>query len=55
MDGFFQSNPGIRSRIAHHVDFPDYGDAELLSVAETMLAGQITVSTRRPTPSWPTI
>jgi probable Rubsico expression protein CbbX len=40
MDRFFQSNPGFRSRIAHHIDFPDYADAELLSIAETMLAAQ---------------
>jgi probable Rubsico expression protein CbbX len=40
MDRFFQSNPGFRSRIAHHIDFPDYSDTELLSIAETMLAGQ---------------
>ncbi len=40
MDRFFQSNPGFRSRIAHHIDFPDYGDAELLRIAETMLANQ---------------
>ena len=25
MDTFFQSNPGMSSRIAHHIDFPDYG------------------------------
>ena len=37
MDKFFQSNPGFRSRVAHHIDFPDYGDAELLSIAEGML------------------
>jgi probable Rubsico expression protein CbbX len=24
MDTFFQSNPGLSSRIAHHLDFPDY-------------------------------
>ncbi|TIU06993.1 MAG: AAA family ATPase, partial [Mesorhizobium sp.] len=24
MDRFFDSNPGMRSRIAHHLDFPDY-------------------------------
>ena len=30
MDTFFQSNPGFRSRIAHHIDFPDYSDDELL-------------------------
>eukprot|EP01035_Chromulina_nebulosa_P013504 gene13505-biopygen11456 len=37
MDKFFASNPGFRSRIAHHIDFPDYSDAELLSIAELML------------------
>ena len=40
MDRFFQSNPGFRSRIAHHIDFPDYDDRELLHIAETMLANQ---------------
>jgi probable Rubsico expression protein CbbX len=38
MDRFFASNPGFRSRIAHHVEFPDYSDAELLRIAESMLA-----------------
>lgn len=37
MDRFFQSNPGFRSRIAHHIDFPDYNDDELLAIAELML------------------
>ena len=37
MDKFFQSNPGFRSRVAHHIDFPDYKDAELLAIAEGML------------------
>ena len=37
MERFFQSNPGFRSRIAHHVEFPDYGEAELLSIADLML------------------
>jgi probable Rubsico expression protein CbbX len=37
MDQFFQSNPGFRSRIAHHVDFPDYTDAELIAIAARML------------------
>ena len=40
MDTFFTSNPGFRSRIAHHVDFPDYGEAELLQIAEIMLENQ---------------
>ena len=37
MDKFFASNPGFRSRIAHHIDFPDYGEDELLCIAELML------------------
>ena len=36
MQTFFQSNPGFRSRIAHHIDFPDYSDDELLLIAEKM-------------------
>jgi probable Rubsico expression protein CbbX len=40
MDRFFQSNPGMRSRIAHHLDFPDYGADELMAIAELMLASQ---------------
>jgi probable Rubsico expression protein CbbX len=40
MERFFQSNPGFRSRIAHHIDFPDYSDPELLGIAELMLAEQ---------------
>ena len=37
MDRFFQSNPGMASRIAHHIDFPDYSEDELLEIAELML------------------
>jgi probable Rubsico expression protein CbbX len=37
MDRFFQSNPGMASRIAHHIDFPDYSDEELIAIAELML------------------
>ena len=40
MEKFFASNPGFRSRIAHHIEFPDYEDAELLHIAERMLAEQ---------------
>lgn len=40
MEKFFQSNPGFRSRIAHHIDFPDYSEGELLSIADLMLEGQ---------------
>ena len=37
MDTFFQSNPGMSSRIAHHLDFPDYSGGELLQIADRML------------------
>ena len=40
MDKFFHSNPGMRSRIAHHIDFPDYTPDELLAIARLMLAQQ---------------
>jgi probable Rubsico expression protein CbbX len=40
MDAFFQSNPGMGSRVAHHIDFPDYGLEELLAIGERMLARQ---------------
>ncbi|TPJ31234.1 MULTISPECIES: CbbX protein [unclassified Mesorhizobium] len=40
MDRFFESNPGFRSRVAHHIDFPDYSDDELLRIAEQMLEKQ---------------
>ncbi len=38
MDTFFKSNPGMSSRIAHHLDFPDYSVDELHRIAERMLA-----------------
>jgi AAA lid domain len=37
MNSFFASNPGFRSRIAHHIDFPDYSQDELLAIAHLML------------------
>jgi hypothetical protein len=40
METFFQSNPGVSSRIAHHLDFPDYTLEELLAIAQLMLAEQ---------------
>lgn len=40
MDRFFLSNPGMRSRIAHHLDFPDYAADELMAIAKLMLASQ---------------
>ncbi len=41
METFFSSNPGISSRIAHHLDFPDYSIDELLAIAQIMLAEQM--------------
>jgi probable Rubsico expression protein CbbX len=38
IDSFFVSNPGFRSRIAHHIDFPDYDAGELLAIAEVLAA-----------------
>jgi len=38
MDTFFRSNPGMTSRIAHHIDFPDYTEGELYEIAERMLS-----------------
>jgi probable Rubsico expression protein CbbX len=38
MDTFFRSNPGMSSRIAHHLAFPDYSEGELLQIADRMLA-----------------
>lgn len=37
MDTFFKSNPGLSSRVAHHLDFPDYVQGELLDIADRML------------------
>jgi len=37
MEAFFRSNPGMSSRIAHHLDFPDYTAADLLRIAERLL------------------
>ena len=38
MQTFFRSNPGLSSRIAHHVEFPDYTAGELEQIAQSMLA-----------------
>jgi probable Rubsico expression protein CbbX len=40
MDSFFRSNPGMSSRIAHHLDFPDYPAGDLLRIADKMLGQQ---------------
>lgn len=37
MDTFFASNPGMSSRIAHHIDFPDYTPDELMAIGKLML------------------
>jgi probable Rubsico expression protein CbbX len=39
METFFACNPGLSSRIAHHLDFPDYQPDELLAIAERLAAG----------------
>src|SRR6202166_1235906 len=40
MDTFFRSNPGMSSRIAHHLDFPDYPAGDLLRIADKLLEQQ---------------
>ena len=40
METFFHSNPGFHSRVAHHLDFPDYTVEELMAIADLMLAQQ---------------
>jgi probable Rubsico expression protein CbbX len=40
METFFRSNPGMSSRIAHHIDFPDYDAEELFAIARLMLGSQ---------------
>ena len=40
METFFRSNPGLSSRIAHHLDFPDYAAGELMAIARKMLDAQ---------------
>jgi hypothetical protein len=41
METFFQSNPGVSSRIAHHLDFPDYSLEELMAIAQLLLTEQM--------------
>ena len=53
MARFFEANPGFRSRIAHHIDFPDYSDDELFPIAEQMLADQNYTLTGRRAPASP--
>jgi hypothetical protein len=40
MDEFFRLNPGMSSRVAHHIDFPDYTIDELLAIARLMLESE---------------
>jgi probable Rubsico expression protein CbbX len=40
METFFRSNPGLSSRIAHHLAFPDYQPVELMEIAQKMLQSQ---------------
>ena len=40
MDTFYESNPGLSSRIANHVDFPDYTPDELLTIGNSLLEDQ---------------
>jgi probable Rubsico expression protein CbbX len=40
MDIFYQSNPGLASRITNHIDFPDYTPEQLLQIAQIMLGEQ---------------
>jgi probable Rubsico expression protein CbbX len=40
MATFFQHNPGFRSRVAHHISFPDYTLQELVTIAESSLRQQ---------------
>jgi hypothetical protein len=38
MDEFFRLNPGMSSRVSHHIDFPDYTPEELLQIGRMMLS-----------------
>jgi len=40
MDSFYRTNPGLSSRVAHHIDFPDYTNKELMKIAFLMLKRQ---------------
>lgn len=40
MDRFYSSNPGLSSRVAHHLDFPDYSDTDLMAIAGLLLDAQ---------------
>ena len=48
MDGFFESNPGMSSRIAHHLDFAPYTLDELMAIGRMMLDRRPITSPTRP-------
>merc|ERR1712137_692831 len=41
MDNFYESNPGLSSRVANHIDFPDFTPDELIEIARLMLEEQL--------------
>ena len=40
METFYESNPGLKSRVSHHIDFPDYNNDELMAIAQLLLRQQ---------------
>ena len=40
MEIFYESNPGLKSRVSHHIDFPDYSNDELMAIAQLLLRQQ---------------
>jgi len=40
MDSFYESNPGLSSRVANHIDFPDFTPDELIQIGRLMLEDQ---------------
>ena len=40
MDNFYESNPGLASRVANHIDFPDYSPEELIKIGRLILEEQ---------------
>jgi probable Rubsico expression protein CbbX len=40
MDSFYESNPGLSSRVANHIDFPDYTPNELIQIGKMILEEQ---------------
>ena len=50
METFYSSNPGLSSRVAHHLDFPDYSDDELMAIAGLLLEAQHCLLYTSPSP-----